>query len=68
MDKNLNVLFPLADFFLGSLMLVAPRTVPRVTGPNAKVTARKFSNYGRKLREQGIDTDGAEERTVASQQ
>lgn len=61
MDKNLNVLLPLADFCLGSLVLVAPRAVPKVTGPNARMTARKFSRYGRRLRdeeEQVVETAG----------
>lgn len=53
MDKNLNVLLPLADLLLGSLILEAPRSVPTVTGPNARATARKFSRYGRRLREHG---------------
>lgn len=51
MDKNLNVVLPLADFCLGSLVLERPANTPTVTSPMAKRTARKYSRWGRRLRE-----------------
>jgi hypothetical protein len=51
MDRNLNVLFPLADFCLGTLVLQAE--TPAVTPPNARVLARRHSDYGKKLRAEG---------------
>jgi hypothetical protein len=41
MDRNLNVLLPIADFFLGTLVLEAP--VPAVTPDSARRLARRHS-------------------------
>ena len=41
MDRNLNVLLPLADFMLGTLVLEAP--VPAVTPESARRLARRHS-------------------------
>jgi hypothetical protein len=57
MGRNFNVVFPLADLVLGTLMLRDPHG-PRVTEPAARRTARRHSNYGKQLREQGFDLDG----------
>jgi hypothetical protein len=57
MDKNLNVLLPLADLVLGSLVLEAP--VPSTTPPGARALARRHSRFGRQLRGES-ETDGAD--------
>lgn len=44
MDRNLNVLIPIADFFLGTLELEAP--VPQVTPESARRLARRHSRFG----------------------
>ena len=51
MGKNFNVVLPLADLSLGTLILrdTAP---PRTTSPSAREVARRHSRFGRKLREQ----------------
>jgi len=51
MDRNLNVLVPLADLCLGTLVLHSE--MPAVTPPNARTLARRHSEYGKKLREEG---------------
>jgi len=51
MDKNLNVLLPVADFLLGSLVLEAPK--PAGTPEGARKLARRHSQYGKRLREGG---------------
>jgi hypothetical protein len=51
MGKNYNVVFPLADFSLGTLILRDPDP-PRTTSPSAREVARRHSRFGRKLREQ----------------
>ena len=53
MDKNLNVLLPVADFLLGSLVLESPKPVGTPEG--ARKLARRHSQYGKRLRE---ETDG----------
>ena len=49
MDKNLNVLLPIADFCLGSLVLDAAACDADAHGRGALVTARKFSRFGQRL-------------------
>ena len=49
MDRNLNVLLPLADLCLGTLVLEAP-AVP-TTPESALKLARRHSEFGRKLRD-----------------
>lgn len=51
MGRNFNVVFPLADLILGTLMVRDPVSGRR-TEPTARRTARRHSKYGRKLREQ----------------
>lgn len=47
MDRNLNVLLPVADFMLGTLVVNAPS--PAITPENARRLARRHSSYGRRL-------------------
>ncbi len=54
MGKNFNVVFPLADFFLGTLVLTDPLP-PKVTEPAARQVARRHSRWGRRLREEGTE-------------
>lgn len=49
MGKNFNVVFPLADWILGTLVLADPLP-PKVTEPAAKTVARRHSRWGRRLR------------------
>lgn len=49
MDRNLNVLLPLADLCLGTLVLESP-PVP-VTPESARRLARRHSAFGRRLRD-----------------
>jgi hypothetical protein len=49
MGKNFNVVFPLADFLLGTLVLTDPLP-PKVTEPAARSVARRHSRWGRRLR------------------
>lgn len=49
MGKNFNVVFPLADFFLGTLVLTDPLPA-KMTEPTAKNVARRHSRWGRRLR------------------
>ena len=51
MNKNLNVLLPLADLCLGSLVISPPQPLPTKTGENARRTARRYSRYGRRIQE-----------------
>ena len=53
MDKNLNVLVPIADFLLGSLVLEAPK--PAGTPEGARKLARRHSRFGKRLREETDD-------------
>ena len=48
MDRNLNVLFPLADFVLRTLVLDKP--MPATTPETARTLARRHSRYGRQMR------------------
>jgi hypothetical protein len=48
MHKNLNVLLPLADWALGTLVLEG--AVPATTHPKARALARQHSAFGRRLR------------------
>jgi hypothetical protein len=50
MGKNFNVVLPLADLVLGTLLLRDP-SAPRTTSPGARAIARRHSRFGRKLRE-----------------
>jgi len=47
MDRNLNVLVPLADLLLGTLVLETPE--PAVTPETARRLARRHSKYGRRF-------------------
>jgi len=47
MDRNLNVLVPIADFVLGTLVLEKP--IPGPTPEGARKLARRHSRYGRRL-------------------
>jgi hypothetical protein len=49
MDRNLNVLVPLADFCLGSLVTKMPEPVPTPEG--ARTLARRHSEFGRRIRD-----------------
>jgi hypothetical protein len=49
MDRNLNVLLPLADFCLGTLVTEIP--APRPTPEAARRLARRHSEFGRRLRD-----------------
>lgn len=49
MGKNFNVVLPLADLLLGTLVLADPLP-PKVTEPAARVVARRHSRWGRRLR------------------
>jgi hypothetical protein len=49
MDRNLNVLLPLADLFLGTLVTEMPAPVP--TPEAARKLARRHSEFGRRLRD-----------------
>jgi hypothetical protein len=51
MGKNYNVVFPLADWMLGTLVLADPLP-PKVTEPTAKTVARRHSRWGRRLRKE----------------
>ncbi len=55
MGKNFNVVVPLADLVLGTLLLRDPEA-PRTTPAAARTIARRHSRFGRKLRE-GITPD-----------
>ncbi len=48
MDTNLNVLVPIADFLLGTLVLEAPQ--PAGTPEGARKLARRHSRFGKRLR------------------
>jgi len=50
MDRNLNVLLPLADLILGTL--VRETVMPVTTPPTARTLARRHSRFGRRLEEQ----------------
>ena len=50
MDRNLNVLLPIGDFLLGSLVLEAAE--PAGTREGARKLARRHSRFGRRLREE----------------
>jgi hypothetical protein len=48
MDRNLNVLLPLADYLTGTLVIEA--VVPSTTSDSARQRARRHSNFGKRLR------------------
>jgi hypothetical protein len=50
MGKNFNVVLPLADLMLGTLIVRDP-VPPQTTPPAARTIARRHSKYGKKLRE-----------------
>src|SRR5206468_12819378 len=52
MDRNLNVLLPIADFLLRTLVLDAP--VPAVTPESARRLARRHSRSGASSTEQSL--------------
>jgi len=49
MGKNFNVVLPLADLLLGTLVLTDPQPA-RVTEPAARQVARRHSDWGKRLR------------------
>jgi hypothetical protein len=51
MDRNLNVLLPLADRIMGTY--VAEMPAAQATPPGARERARQYSHYGKRLREGG---------------
>ena len=66
MGTNYNVVLPLADLLLGTLILKNP-TPGQVTGPGARQVARRHSRYGRKLAAEAAATrDGAADAIAAS--
>jgi sterol desaturase/sphingolipid hydroxylase (fatty acid hydroxylase superfamily) len=67
MGKNFNVVAPLADLVLGTLVLRDP-AAPQVTSPAARTIARRHSKYGREMRERDeVAHDNAhEDESVAS--
>jgi hypothetical protein len=50
MGKNFNVVVPLADLVLGTLLL-RDHAAPQTTSPSARTIARRHSRFGRRLRE-----------------
>jgi len=50
MGKNFNIILPLADLLLGTL-LVRDDAPPQPTSPQSRVVARRYSRWGRRLRE-----------------
>ncbi len=54
MGKNFNVVLPLADLWLGTLVLANPHPA-RATEPAAKQVARRHSRWGRRLREDAAE-------------
>ena len=59
MGKNFNVVLPLADLFMGTLVIHDPHP-PRPTEPAARVVARRHSAWGKRLR---AEAAGVPERT-----
>jgi len=57
MGKNFNVVLPLADLVLGTLVLNDPHP-PRVTEPAARTVARRHSYWGKRLR---AEAEGVQE-------
>ena len=49
MDRNLNVLVPIADFFLGTLVTEMPAPTP--TPEAARKLARRHSRFGKRMRD-----------------
>jgi sterol desaturase/sphingolipid hydroxylase (fatty acid hydroxylase superfamily) len=49
MNRNLNVLLPIADFCLGTLVLQT--AIPATTPEAARKVARRHSRYGKRLRQ-----------------
>jgi len=60
MGKNFNVVCPLADVLLGTMVLADPLPA-KVTEPNARQVARRHSRWGRRLRD---DAEGRTSTTV----
>ena len=58
MGKNFNVVLPLADLFMGTLVLDDPQPA-RPTEPAARQVARRHSAWGKRLR---AETSGVQER------
>jgi hypothetical protein len=54
MNRNLNVLLPLADLVLGTLVTEMPATSPR-SSAGARRIARRHSRFGRKSRGQAAE-------------
>ena len=48
MDRNLNVLLPIGDFLLGTLVLDSPKAAE--TSDAARKLARRYSRFGKRLR------------------
>ena len=62
MGKNFNVVLPLADLCLGTLVLTDPHP-PRVTEPAARAVARRHSQWGKRLREEASAAEAPATRT-----
>ena len=65
MDRNLNVLLPLADLVLGTLVTEAVTSAP--TPETARTLARRHSRYGRKLRVAETAVEAAAEEKAPAQ-
>lgn len=50
MDKNLNILIPIGDLLLGTLVLKPAADAPLKTSDQAKRIARRHSQFGKRLR------------------
>jgi len=66
MDRNLNVLFPLADLLLGTLVTKEEPSGP--TPATARTLARRHSLYGRRLRGEAPWPEGSERVETAAPQ
>jgi hypothetical protein len=62
MDRNLNVLLPIGDFLLGSLVTEAAQ--PAGTREGARKLARRHSRYGQRLRDEEMGARAVRERTA----
>src|SRR5205085_10888747 len=65
MGTNFNVVCPLADLSLGTLVLSDP-LAPQTTSPAARQIARRHSQFGRKLREEASREQPEIDRSVRS--
>lgn len=66
MGTNFNVVLPLADLLLGTLLLENP-TPGLVTGPGARQVARRHSRFGRRLAERDATAAAPSDATTSSE-